>query len=175
MICCLAGLCLLSLLCLQDESLIWAQRALQALKGIASHPVSFDFARAAAAPVASRQLAQAWQAFKAAIARDASPPNDVCTAAQAVDVSIAGPSSAATTAEAAVAGANVSMSGGMAPPEVGTAAKQIDPSDEADDEEVCAFFHHLIRSMTSLLLTGYLLVSSSQLFSMQRRQHLIFV
>ena len=139
MICCLAGLCLLSLLCLlclQDESLIWAQRALQALKGIASHPVSFDFARAAAAPVASRQLAQAWQAFKAAIARDASPPNDVCTAAQAVDVSSAGACSAAT---AAVAGADVNMSRGMALPEVGTAAKQIDPSDEADDEEVCVF------------------------------------
>ena len=148
-------LCLLSLLCLQDDSLIWGQRALQALKAIASHSVSFDFARAAAAPVASRQLAQAWQAFKAAISRDTSLPDGIRTAAQAVGVPKADPSrSAVTPAGAAAAEANASMSGEMALPKAGTAAKPIDPCDEADDEEVCVAFHHLIRLMTSLFLTA---------------------
>lgn len=128
---------LLSLLCLQDDNLVWGQRALQALNGIASHPVSFDFARAAAAPVASRQLAQAWQAFKAAVSRDASTPEHPYTAAQAVHVPNDGPSTSPSGAvEAAAADANVRMSKGMVLPEAGTAAKQMDPSDEADDEEV---------------------------------------
>ena len=130
---------LLSLLWLQDDSLIWGHRALQALKGIAAHPVSFDFARAAAAPVASRQLAQAWQAFTAAASRDASPPEYPHTAAKAAtaveaatafDLPNDGPSTkAAIAVEAAAAKATV--------PKAGTAAKQMDPNDEADDEEVC--------------------------------------
>ncbi|KAL0041131.1 hypothetical protein WJX77_005802 [Trebouxia sp. C0004] len=57
----------------QEETPKWAQRALQALHGIASHPVNLDFATPAAAPIASRQLAQAWQAFKAAVTRSSLP------------------------------------------------------------------------------------------------------
>ena len=121
---------LLSLLCLQDDSLIWGHRALQALKGIASHPVSFEFARAAAAPVASRQLAQAWQAFTEAASRDASSPEHPHTAANSLDLPNDAPSTQAATAlEAAAAKATL--------PKAGTAAKQMNPSDEADDEEVC--------------------------------------
>lgn len=131
---------MLCLLCLQDVSLIWGQRALQALKGIASHPVSFDFARAAAAPIASRQLAQAWQAFKAAISRDISPlVDDVCTAAQAVDVTDTDPvisPAAAVEAAAEAAKTNASKPGGIGMSEAGAGAKQVDPSDDADDEEV---------------------------------------
>ncbi|KAL0043652.1 hypothetical protein WJX79_010938 [Trebouxia sp. C0005] len=57
----------------QDETPRWAQRAMQALHGIASHPVNLHFAMAAAAPIASRQLAQAWQAFQAAVTRRSLP------------------------------------------------------------------------------------------------------
>ena len=40
--------------------------------------------------------------------------------------------------EAAAADVNASMSSGMVLPEAGIAAKHMDPSDEADDEEVLA-------------------------------------
>lgn len=151
------------LLCLQDGSLIWGHRALQALKGIASHPVSFDFARAAAAPVASRQLAQAWQAFTSAVSRDTSPSDDVHTAAQAVDVAdtdpVASPA-AAVKAAAEAAMANASMSRGIAVSEAGAGAKENDPSDDADDEEVTYACKRLIYLLSSLSLSTYLLVSS---------------
>lgn len=84
--------------------------------------------------MASRQLAQAWQAFTAAISRDASPLDVPHTAAQAVDAATAGTTTGPAAAVAA-ADADLSMSG-RAVPEAGAAAKQIDPSDEADDEEV---------------------------------------
>lgn len=90
-------------------------------------------------PIASRQLAQAWQAFKAAISRDISPLEDVRGAAQAVALADTDPvtsPAAAVEAAAGAAKANASMPGGFAMSEAGTGAKQIDPSDDADDEEV---------------------------------------
>lgn len=142
------------LLCLQDDSLIWAQRALQALKGIASHPVSFDFARAAAAPVASRQLVQAWQAFQVAVTRDAPPPEDVHTASHVVDLARTGTPTGTVTAPAvaveaapAATRADGSMAGAVALPEAGAAAKQVDVSDEADDEEVIWCTHKVKASL----------------------------
>lgn len=89
--------------------------------------------------MASRQLAQAWQVFQAAIFRDASPPGDAHTAAQAVDVPTAAAvpgSAAAIEAAAAPPKADGSVARGVAAPETKAAVKQIDPSDDPDDEEV---------------------------------------
>ena len=121
--------------CLQDETAQWIQRALQALQEIASHPVNLDFAKAAAAPVASRQLAQAWQAFKAAISRGSAPLGGPHTAAQTTG---AIPASALPPA----AGANASTAEVKKLPEAGTAGKQPQPSDEAEDEEVFSSCRH---------------------------------
>ena len=91
---------------MQDTTSVWAQRTQRAVKAIAAHPVSFDFASAAAAPTAL-QLAQAWQALKTSASRDAA-------------VKKAGQRTAAVTAATASA----------------PTAEQTNQTDDADDEEV---------------------------------------
>ena len=110
---------------------MWTRRALQALQGIASHPV-LELAMAASAPIALRQLAQAWQAFKAAVDRELPCPDS-----QTPPAAVAGPAAAAAVSAPSVA-----------PSVVGTAANrsqalntqgtgmQVDASDEPEDEEV---------------------------------------
>lgn len=113
---------------------------MQALQGIASHPVNLDFARAAAAPISSRQLAQAWLAFQAAVSRSSAAADGLEATAQAaktptpgaVTNAVAGGEGAATAAEP-----NGSKA---AEAEARTASKQADLTDEGDDEEVLAPF-----------------------------------
>ncbi len=122
-----------------------AQRALQALHGIASHPVNLDFATAAAAPIASRQLAQAWQAFQAAVTRSSLP--DVGPKSTAgVLISDAAAASSAAAAGALVPDAVAASSAAAAAVPLGdvTGAKhgrpgmgqQAHAADDPEDEEV---------------------------------------
>ena len=87
---------------IKDATPLWAQRILQALKAIAAHPVNLDFASAASAPVVSRQLAQAWQAFKTSVAREGKAPHvdNNATAAAAASASAAAATGAAAQATA---------------------------------------------------------------------------
>ena len=134
-----------SLTILQDETPRWAQRALQALHGIASHPVNLDFATAAAAPIASRQLAQAWQAFKAAVTRSSLPNVDSKSAANTL-ISDAAAASSTAAAGALVpdavavssAAAAAASSGGAIGVEHGQPGmgQQADAADDPEDEEV---------------------------------------
>ncbi len=120
---------------------------MQALHGIASHPVDLNFATAAAAPVASRQLAHAWQAFQAAAVTKSSLPD-------------AGPKSTAEVliSDAAAASSTGAAAGGPVPDAVAAAAaaaaaaalgditrverdrpgvgQQADAADDPEDEEV---------------------------------------
>ena len=145
------------LLVTQDETVTWAQRALQALQSIASHPVSLDFAKAASAPVASRQLAQSWQAFRAAVSRssavpeihmeaaDASMPN--VSAAFAASAAPPAAPAASLAAPAADGSKRVSAGAGV----VAGGGQQLD-TDEPEDEEVCITDSRLFCGCLRLLL-----------------------
>ena len=117
---------------------------MQALHGIASHPVNLHFAMAAAAPIASRQLAQAWQAFQAAVTRRSLPEVGSKSAARAVMSDAAAASSTAAAAEASVPDALAATSAAAAAAAAGgaTGAKHGRPSmgqeaaDDPEDEEV---------------------------------------
>ncbi|DBA73433.1 TPA: hypothetical protein ACH3X1_011469 [Trebouxia sp. C0004] len=148
----------------QEETPKWAQRALQALHGIASHPVNLDFATPAAAPIASRQLAQAWQAFKAAVTRSSLPEVSPMSTA-GVLVSDAAAVSSAVAAEAlvpdAVAASSAAAAEALVPSAVAASSaaaaaapsgdvtgaehgwpgmgQQVDTADDPEDEEVIVF------------------------------------
>ena len=121
---------------MQDELVQWARRAMQALQGIASHPVNLDFARAAGAPMASRQLAQAWLVFQTAVSRGSTTADGFQTSAQAAETSTPGGATNGATA----AGLNGSKTAELVLPEASTASKQAELSDGGEDEEVLAPF-----------------------------------
>lgn len=128
------GRCLLTwsvCLSVQDEGPMWAERALHALQGIASHAVNFEFARPAAAPIASRQLAQAWQAFQAAVTRGSSSPEDGPTSAAGVPA-VAATAAASSAAPAASTAAMNGVAYGVA-----GVSQHGQAADEPEDEEVC--------------------------------------
>ncbi|KAL0046021.1 hypothetical protein WJX82_011659 [Trebouxia sp. C0006] len=133
----------------QDETPRWAQRALQALHGIASHPVNLDFATAAAAPIASRQLAQAWQAFQAAVTRSSLPdvgPKSTAevlfsdaAAASSTGAAAGGPVPDAVAAAAAAAAAAALGDVTRAEHDRPGMGQQADAADDPEDEEVIVF------------------------------------
>ena len=121
---------------------MWAQRALHALHGIASHAVNFEFARPAAAPIASRQLAQAWQAFQAAVTRGSSSSGDGPTSAAGVPAVAAAAAASSAAPVASATAANGVAHGVAGISQHGQAA------DEPEDEEVC-----IIRKDNPLILS----------------------
>ena len=119
---------------------------MQALHGIASHPVNLDFATAAAAPIASRQLAQAWQAFQAAVTRSSLPdvgPKSTAevlfsdaAAASSTGAAAGGPVPDAVAAAAAAAAAAALGDVTRAEHDRPGMGQQADAADDPEDEEV---------------------------------------